>query len=51
MFGKQFSRQHFEKFVFLFCFFFRENKVWRVMQIVSLGDNLHEMSKPIFLEK
>ena len=34
-------------FVFLF---FPENKIWHFMQIVSLGDNLLEMSKPIFRE-
>ena len=25
-----------------------ENEIWHFMQIVSLGDNLHEMSDPIF---
>ena len=29
---------------------FPENKIWHFMQIVSNGDNLHEMSKPVFLE-
>ena len=29
-------------------FFFRENRVWHFMQIVSCGDNLHEMSNSIF---
>ena len=24
---------------------------WHFMQIVSFGDNLHEMSKPVFWEK
>ena len=47
MLGKNFSRQHFE-IVFLF---FLENMVWHFMQIVSLGDNLHEVSDLIFLEK
>ena len=28
--------------------FFIENQFWHFMQIVSLGDNLHEMSKPVF---
>ena len=25
--------------------------IWHVMQIVSFGDNLHEISKPVFWEK
>ena len=25
--------------------------IWHFMQIVSNGDNLHEMSNPVFLEK
>ena len=29
----------------------KENRLWNFMQIVSLGDNLHEMSKPVFWEK
>ena len=32
-------------------FVFTENRFWHFMQIVSLGDNLHEMSKPIFWGK
>ena len=28
-----------------------ENMFWHFMQIVSLGDSLHEMSKPVFFEK
>ena len=31
--------------------FFPENKFWHFLQIVSWGNNLHEISKPIFLEK
>ena len=31
--------------------FFPEYRIWYVMQTVFLGDNLHEMSKPIFWEK
>ena len=31
--------------------FFPENRLWYFMQIVSLGDNLHEISKPILWEK
>ena len=36
---------------YLFFLFFPENKIWHFMQIVSLGDNLHEMSNPVFWEK
>ena len=45
--GKIFSRWHFKSF-FLF---FSENKVWHFLQIVSSGDNLHEMTNPVFKEK
>ena len=31
--------------------FFPENRIWHFMQIVSIGDNLHEMSNPVFWEK
>ena len=31
-----------------FFLFFWENRTWHFMQIVSSGDNLHEMSNPIF---
>ena len=31
--------------------FFLENRLWYFMQIVSYGDNLHEMSKSIFWKK
>ena len=34
-------------FFFFFFFFFLENKLWYFVQIVSLGDKLHVMSKPI----
>ena len=46
MLGKNFSRQHFEV-IFLF---FLENRIWHIMNIVSLGYSLHEVSDPIFLE-
>ena len=39
------------RFFFLsvyFSYFFLENRIWHIMQIVSLGDNLHEVSDPIF---
>ena len=28
-----------------------QNRLWHFMQIISLGDNLHEMSKSIFWKK
>ena len=28
-----------------------EYKIWHFMQIVSIGDNLHEMSNPVSWEK
>ena len=28
-----------------------ENRIWHFMQIVSTGDNLHEMSNPVFWEQ
>ena len=34
----------------IFFLFFPENRTWHNMQIVSIGDNLHEMSKPVFSE-
>ena len=34
-----------------FLFFPRENRIWHFMQIASTGDNLHEMSYPVFWEK
>ena len=27
------------------------NRIWHFIQIVSIGDNLHEMSNPVFLDK
>ena len=35
----------------IFFLFDQGNKFWHFMQIVSLGDNLHEMSKPVFWKK
>ena len=35
----------------IFFLFFPENRIWHFMQIVSNGDNLHEMSNPVFWEK
>ena len=35
----------------IFMLFPPENKLWHFMQTVSLGDNLHEMSKHIFYQK
>ena len=45
--GKIFCRQHIE----IFYLFLPENRIRHFMQIVSIGDNLHEMSYPFFLEK
>ena len=38
------------KFI-IFFLFFPENGIWHFMQIVSIWDNLHEMSNPAFWEK
>ena len=38
-----------DKLMIIFLFF-PENRIWHFMQIVSIGDNLHEMSKPVFRE-
>ena len=35
----------------IFFLFFLENRIWQFTQIVSTGDNWHEMSKPDFYEK
>ena len=35
-------------FFFFFSFFSPENRLWHFMQIVFLGDNLHDVSKSIF---
>ena len=35
----------------IFFLFFSENRIWHFTQIVSSGDNLHEMSKPVFWRK
>ena len=48
--GKHLSSQHFGFFFFFFFFFFRK-PISHLMQIVSKGDNLHEMSNPVFWEK
>ena len=32
----------------IFFLFFIKNRIWHFMQIVSLGDNLHKVSVPIF---
>ena len=42
--GKIFSRQHIE----IFFLFFPGNIIEHFMQTVSNGDNLHEMSNPVF---
>ena len=40
----RFSRQQNDDILLIFS----ENRVWQFMQIVSLVDNLHEMSNPNF---
>ena len=40
----RFSRRQIDD-IFLF---FLENRIWDFMQIVSLEDNLHEVSNPVF---
>ena len=35
----------------IFFLFFPENWLWCFMQIISLGDSLHEILKPNFFEK
>ena len=42
--GYKFQQMNFE-------IFFPETTIWHFMHIVSLGDNLHEVSNPIFWEK
>ena len=40
-----------DDFLKYFLFYFPDNRICRIMQIVSLGDNLHDMSIPIFWGK
>ena len=35
----------------IFFLFFPENRLWPFLQIISAGDSLREMSKPVFREK
>ena len=35
----------------IFFLFSPENKIWHFMQTVSLGENLHDVSNPVFSEK
>ena len=44
----KFSADDILKYFFLF---FPENRIWHFMQIDSIGDDLHEMSNPVFWEK
>ena len=37
--------------VMILIFFFPENRIWHFMQTVSIGDDLHKMSNPVFWEK
>ena len=39
-----------DKLIKLFLFF-QDNRVWHFMQTVSIGDNLHEISSPVFYIK
>ena len=48
MLGQKFSADHILKYL---TYFFQKIWFWHFMQIVSCGDNLYEMSKPIFWEK
>ena len=32
----------------LFFVFFTENRMWHFIQISSIGDDLHEMTNPVF---
>ena len=43
MLGKNYSMQHFAIFFLIFL----EGRIWHFMQIVSIGENLHEVSDPI----
>ena len=47
--GKIFSRQYIE--IYIFFLVFQEIKFRHFMQIVSIGDDLHEQSNPVFSEK
>ena len=35
----------------IFILFFLENRILHFMQIVLIGDNMHELSNPVFEEK
>ena len=45
------KRQQISDKLMIFSLFFLENKIWHFMQIVSFGNNLHEVSNPIFFKK
>ena len=51
MLGKNFSRRNFEISFYRSYFCFPGNRLWHFMQIVSLEDDLHEMTKPFLWEK
>ena len=40
-----------DKLMMIFFLFFPENGIWHYMQIVFIGDNLHEMANPVSWEK
>ena len=35
----------------IFFLLFPENKIWHFMQIITIGEYLHELTKPVFWEK
>ena len=39
------------KSMIFYLFFQKKNRIWHFMQIVSIGDNLHEMPNPVFWGK
>ena len=45
--GKIFSRWHIE----IFFLFFSEDRIWHFIQTILNGDNLREISNPVFWEK
>ena len=42
------SPDKFSNSMMIFFLFFQEKRIWHFMQIVSIGDNLHEKSNPDF---
>ena len=46
-----YSGEHYRAIMALLFLFFPENRIGHFKQIVSTGENLHEMSNPVFGEK